>query len=522
MRSSLDIHTLLAMVPAIFFKGYKDWSVDFFDNKVEELTGYAVREFNERTKKWSDLIVAEDMASARARFIEALKSDGLCVRDYRIRSKTDATRWIQERNRIVFDEKGNVATVFGFFFDITEFKHMQVELAVKNEELRIINLHLEEEVRKGLQAFLQSECRYRMLFENTKDLILLADANWCISKVNPSALAHLGYAAEDEIVGRPLAHLFPDSVNYDDYKQRLLQHALVEDWETQFLKKDGSVLDVAISADAMFSGKTVIGLNVVARAMKEWRNIMEHMLQTEKLATIGQLAAGIAHEINTPLGVILAHAQILQDDFDPQSRVFQSLQTIEQQTHICRRIGWDLLEFTRQMPNVYMLWDIHRLLDDVIKIMDHPLKIDRIEILRSFSPNLPEIWGDAEKLKRVFINAINNAHDAIGTDGVILIATGWDEKERMVKTVVADSGCGIPSAIGQRIFQPFFTTKETSKGTGLGLSIAQSILQEHGGTIEVESPLPEELKALMEQHVRTPPGPGAAFTVRLRPSRLGP
>ena len=184
-----------------------------------------------------------------------------------------------------------------------------------------------------------------------------------------------------------------------------------------------------------------------------------------------------------------------------------NLEVMERQTKACRRIVADLLKFSRQAESVKTALDVNAIIEEVLAVTEHSLNIQQINVVRNFHPELPEVTGDAEKLRQVIINLFNNAHFALeeGGGGRIIIST--QKNQDSVEITVMDTGTGIPDEIKNKIFDPFFTTKAVGKGTGLGLSVIYGIIQEHGGTITVESPIidPETLKETN----------GTAFHIRL-------
>jgi signal transduction histidine kinase len=219
--------------------------------------------------------------------------------------------------------------------------------------------------------------------------------------------------------------------------------------------------------------------------------MMEQLVSSEKMATVGQMAAGIAHEINTPLGIILGYTQLMMDDFEPDSETFQNLEVIERQTKASRKIVADLLKYSRQSGSARESVNCNEIVQDSAAVTEHNLNLSHIKLRLDLAADLPLIVGDPEKLRQVIVNLINNAHHAMEAKGggELLLGTGVDRDRGLVRIEVRDSGDGIPEPIKARIFDPFFTTKPVGKGTGLGLSVSYGIIQEHGGTIEVESPV---------------------------------
>jgi len=232
----------------------------------------------------------------------------------------------------------------------------------------------------------------------------------------------------------------------------------------------------------------VTGILCSGKDMTELKEIQVRLVEFQKMASIGKLAAGVAHDINTPLGIILGYAQLLLEDVPEGGDTHNDLQTIEKQCKICRKIVSDLLRFSRHTESTVALLDVNQSIEEVVSVVEHTFKLERVEIERDYYSNLPSVKGDKEKLKQVFVNLLNNAYDAIGTDGTISITTSFDNKNDEIMISVSDTGMGIPPEKIDRIFDPFFTTKPVDKGTGLGLSVTFGIIDEHGGSIEVESP----------------------------------
>jgi two-component system NtrC family sensor kinase len=238
---------------------------------------------------------------------------------------------------------------------------------------------------------------------------------------------------------------------------------------------------------------------------QEMNELNTQLIQQDKLAALGKMAAGIAHEINNPLAVIGEKAGWMEDllaeeefqNSENYKEFAASIAKIEEHVDRARKITHNMLGFARRMEPRLDDVEINRVLDQTIEILANHARINNIEIRKHFVDRLPVIASDQSQLQQVFMNLINNAVDAIGSDGTIDISTQL-EKE-YIHIIVHDDGPGIPEAIRKKIFDPFFTTKHAGKGTGLGLSISYSIIEKMGGRITVESK----------------EGEGTAFTVSL-------
>ena len=223
--------------------------------------------------------------------------------------------------------------------------------------------------------------------------------------------------------------------------------------------------------------------------------------QADKLASIGRLAAGVAHEINNPLTGVLVHSSSLRRLAAANTAERRGLEIIVREAGRCREIVKGLLDFARQAPLSKVSVDINSVVERAVRIVDNELSVRGIEVIRELRDDLPAVSVDVNQLIQVLINLLVNAAAAIGPEGgTVRVATELRDTEggQMVEITVADDGSGIPEEYLGRIFEPFFTTKEAS-GTGLGLAVVWGIVEEHGGTIRVES------------H----PGVGATFTILL-------
>jgi signal transduction histidine kinase len=265
----------------------------------------------------------------------------------------------------------------------------------------------------------------------------------------------------------------------------------------------------------------ITGILTAARDITEIKLYQEKLIQSLKMEQLGKLAGGVAHEINTPLCVILGYAQMLLEDFPQDTESYEFLQLIEKQAQICRRIVGDLLSFSRQIESQMEEMDLNQSIEQVIHLVRHSFRQNWVDIVPSLAPDLPAIIGDKDKLKQVWLNLLNNAADSIGQEGAIWIATRWEPQRRRVLVTVTDSGSGIAPENLKKIFDPFFTTKAPGGGTGLGLSVSFGIIQDHLGTISATSPAPMEFLGKSASG-KTLPGPGSVFLVELPISREKP
>lgn len=375
-------------------------------------------------------------------------------------------------------------------------------------ELRDLNQTLEQKVDDRTEELSRSEKKFRHLFSASKDMVFFSNAGNRLVDMNDSGFEMLGYSRE-ETAGLHLGDLFSNPEDVLMYTAMLARDGYIKDLNLAFTRKDGKVISVLLSATAIFGEDgEMLGSEVIAKDLTKLKLMMEQLATSEKMASVGQMAAGVAHEINTPLGIILGYSQLLMDEFEAGSEQYQSLQVIERQTKASRKIVADLLKFSRQSGSSREEVNLNDVLTDVVAVTGHTLSLGHIAFQLDLEQKLPVIIGDPEKLRQVFVNLINNAHYAMQDmgSGELLLRTRLVEGSRPVVIEVKDTGHGVSEKNQARIFDPFFTTKPVGRGTGLGLSVTYGIIHEHGGTIEVESPVQDQ---------RQGPLPGTLFRIRL-------
>ena len=226
----------------------------------------------------------------------------------------------------------------------------------------------------------------------------------------------------------------------------------------------------------------------LARLNEELLNSREQLLQLEKMTAVGQLAAGVAHEINNPLGVILGFAQSVQKGMQPSDALAFPLKSIEREALRCKNLVESLLVFSRKNRHAEAELELNETIESILNVIEPQLRLNAVKITKDFGA-LDRVLGDKNQLQQVIVNLCSNAIDAMPKGGKIVIRTrNSDIKDRPgVILEVEDTGSGIPKEIQNKIFNPFFTTKEVGKGTGLGLSLVYEIIQRHKGTIELRS-----------------------------------
>ena len=354
----------------------------------------------------------------------------------------------------------------------------------------------------------------KTILDVTPDLVSLQDSDLHYRAVNP-AFRQLFGLSEAEIIGKSDVDIFPpkqaEIIRGED--REILKTSLPLSKEILIDKGDGKHWFHMVKVP-VYDEERVAGLLFTARDITEIKQYQEKLIQTVKMEELGKLAGGVAHEINTPLGIIIGYAQMLLEDLPQDTESHEYLNIIEKQAQICRRIVSDLLSFSRVSDSRMEEMDLNQSIDEVLHLVSHIFKQDWVDIEVSLDPHIPPIRGDKEKFKQVWLNLLNNAFESIGREGTIRVTSKLCPHGNHVVVTVADTGAGINAKDMKKIFEPFFSTKAPGVGTGLGLSVSFGILREHQGRIFAVSPAPPEFLGKIAETQKLS-GPGALFLVLL-------
>jgi PAS domain S-box-containing protein len=300
-----------------------------------------------------------------------------------------------------------------------------------------------------------------------------------------SALERLYGLSRSEAMGRTLEAVFPRELRAELSKVSDPHHTL-NLYKFRMRNAEDRPLIVNLSVVPLIGKENqVIGRLLVFTDLTERVNLEDQLMQAEKLSSIGLLAAGVAHEVNTPLAVITSNAQMLMRQMDPEDPRTRTLDKIIAQAFRASEIANNLLKFSRVGGSEYSDLDVNRVISESLSLVEPMLKASRITVHARLKAALPAVYGNSGKLQQVFMNLIMNARDAMPRGGELTIAT--EAENSTVHVEVSDNGVGIPADHLNKIFDPFFTTKATSRGTGLGLAVTYGIIREHSGSIQVDS-----------------------------------
>lgn len=322
--------------------------------------------------------------------------------------------------------------------------------------------------------------------------VIVISKDYKIMDINDSMLQRIGIGLE-EAAGRYCYEIthhqnVPCSGNEHPCP---LQQAIKTKMPSQathiHLDKDGNPIHYSITCYPLYEGGDVIGAIEISRDISKDIHFQKTMVQQEKLASIGRLSAGVAHEINNPLTTILTSAMLIQEDFDPEDPIYEELDTISKETLRCRKIVQSLLDFARQTKPSKKKSDINEIIMESVLLTKKQAAFDDIGVETSLSGGIPSVHVDYGQIQQAVINLVQNAIEATDAGGKITIATAFHPEDDMIEISINDTGVGISDEHICNVFDPFFTTKDT--GTGLGLALTHGIVEQHGGTIEANCKL---------------------------------
>ena len=373
-------------------------------------------------------------------------------------------------------EDGATVSVMVQLRDITERKRLEQQLQEYSEEL-------EAKVRERTREIEETKQYLENLLENANDVIYTLDPEQRFTYVN-SKVEAWGYRKED-LIGRPYLSLLSKR-----HRGRRLKSTLdigaKQVYEVEVMSPTGEARAVMVSVSPLHDPEGRIqGVLGIARDITETKKLEQQIRNSEKLASIGKLAAGVAHEINNPLGGILNCLYNLRKRTLTPTRQEEYIASMEDGLRRVQKIVRQLLDFSQQHDLQLSPTDINAVVEQVLVLTNHAFVENQIKLDKQLHPDLPPLLVDRHMIEQVLMNLILNAVQAIKGGGLITIRT------RVAGGVCAvdveDTGCGIPAHVLPRIFDPFFTTKGTGEGTGLGLSVSLGIVERHGGQILVES-----------------------------------
>ncbi len=367
--------------------------------------------------------------------------------------------------------------------------------------------NLRQLVAQKSEELKKSEEKYRSLIESTEDFIFTVDESGRFQSLNNFTANFFG-GTPSQFLGQPLSVLFSKEIASQQLKLIRMVFRFGKSVRDEFMIMTGEH-QAWLSANLMplkDEQERVVSVLCIARDITENKKLESQLVNTEKLASMGTLAAGVAHELNNPLGVMLGFTDLLLEKFDKEGQDYQDLKTIERHGLHCKQVVENLLSFARQGEGASEYCDINDAVNEILGVVEHSLEMNNVDLRMELASGLPKVKGDLRQMQQVFLNLINNASAAMKEGGILEIKTDSDAGQGKVRVTVRDNGHGIKDEHLDNIFDPFFTTKSEGEGTGLGLFVSHGIITKYEGTITCESS-PED-------------GPnrprGTAFTVLLK------
>ncbi len=377
-----------------------------------------------------------------------------------------------------------LASLFVIIYELRWLTILEREVNIKTEDLRKYAVELEK-----------SELKYKSLVESAEDFIFTVDSNGMIRTANSYMKRFLNVPPDEDINGLSIDVLFNSDrvpVQLDIINKVIATKSAVKSQEFIVIGENKLWFHMQYIPLSNVQSDDPLAL-VIGRDITDWKKLEAQLINTEKLASIGTLAAGIAHEINNPLGIILGFCELLLERFEPGTVEYNDLKTIERHGLHCKGIVERLLSFARFSEDVEEYCDVNESIMSILSVVNHTLEMNNIQLECKLSEELPLVRGDSRRIQQVLLNLINNAiHAMRNRDKKILKISTKQVKDGFVEIAVLDTGCGIPKNILPRIFDPFFTTKNVGEGTGLGLSVSYGIVRQYGGFIECESVTEDE------------------------------
>ncbi len=447
-----------------------------------DMLGYQSKEAFLKIDIKKDLYLRPD---DRRRFQEMIERDGQVI-DYEVDFKRKDGKPISVllTGHVRYDQNGNILGYEGLNVDQTRRKQMEREL---------------KEAHDFLNKIIQS----------SPNAIMAADLSGTILIWNQSAEEIFGYASEDvihkmkmeDIYTRKIAGKIVDLLHSREYGGS----GKLRSYPLSYIRHDGEILEGSLSAAIIYDTRgnelafvsIFVDLKERLDMERKLRQTQEQLLQSGKLASIGRLSAGVAHEINNPLTTILTSSMLIQEEIDPDDPMHQELKTISDEALRCRKIVTSLLDFARQTKPKKGLNDLNEVVRESFVLTRKQAAFQDVMVELNLSEELPDFCLDKDQIQQALINLTINAIEATDSGGKIHLTTGFDPNVKMIEISIRDTGIGIPPENMDKIFDPFFTT--TEGGTGLGLAVTHGIIEQHGGTITVEST----------------PGQGTSFMIRL-------
>ncbi len=383
-----------------------------------------------------------------------------------------------------------------------------------------VSMDFDLPLQGGIEEKLQhSNIMLRNLISSSVDGVIAADKQGNILVFNAAATQIAGYNKTEALEQMNIRDIYRDDLAYK------IMDALrgeghggpgkLKSYRVEITNKDGTAIPISLDASIVYEKGLEVAtigyfhdMRETLSIEKKLKNTQLQLLQSEKMASLGKLAAGVAHQLNNPLGGITLYTKLILEDYQLEEGAIEDLNRILNDAERCRDTVKELLEFTRQSRNFMKPNDINQGLVRTLFLLERQTLFQNITIKKNFCDSLPPTTCDLQQMNHVFMNLVLNAAQAMEGRGTLTLTTTAIEDGRRIRLEIADTGPGIPEKTLPRIFEPFFTTKEEGQGTGLGLSLVYRIIENHNGRIEALSTPGEGSTFIIELPATLPPKPG--------------
>jgi len=375
---------------------------------------------------------------------------------------------------------------------------LQFDLDSEKGKLQNYSEHLEDVVQDRTKELMRSQVMLQTLYDNANDGIVIMDTNGLIINVNEKAIAMYGFAKEQMIgLNISLLEMEKNKSLWEERMQRLVNgEALI--FETEHYRKEGTTMVVEVSAKAIRIGDEML-IQSIIRDITEKQRLRSQLLHAQKMESIGTLAGGMAHDFNNILSSILGFTDIILNDESPSPSITEKLRVVESSARKGSVLISKLLSFSRRGRIESVTFNMNSVIKEMTEMLGRLIP-KMISVRTELEPDVPAISGDVSQIEQMLMNLVINARDAMPEGGELIIKTRMVDLTEgslpilagirsgaYVHLSISDNGTGIPDGYIDRIYEPFFTTKEVGKGTGLGLAMVYGIVKEHKGYISVES-----------------------------------
>ncbi len=390
-------------------------------------------------------------------------------------------------NTVTFMLIGLITLFFNQIWHINE-KIFSSRKKLEDTHIKLMELNqtLEHKVIERTERLTSSEHKCRRIFEQSLDTIIVTDHEFRVMETNPAGIALTGYSRDQMVMNKmTVGSFFAHPGEWEKISCKIGSKEYILNEEAEFLKSDHESLLVLITGGVDYGAfgcaKTY---HFIIKNVSDKRQMERQIAQTDKLAALGELSAGVAHEINNPLGIILGYTQLLLKQAPAYK---EDLKIIEKHVKNCKTVVSDLLSFSRKGAPTMGVVDMNKVVSDVINFLSNHSDFRNIEMrLNPHAGDRLNILGNEQEMAQVMVNLVINACHAVEGRGNIDIVTQKTDQGRIL-VLVRDNGKGIEKKNLAKIFDPFYTTKPVGQGTGLGLSVGYGIIKRHQGDIRVKS-----------------------------------